>query len=404
MMERSARATPRVLSIDVLRGLDVLLMLFVNEVAGVRGAPAFLLHTPHDADGMTLTDVVFPAFLFIVGMAIPMALGGRLRREEDRGAVWRHVLTRSLGLVVIGVLMVNAENAGAGLYSDLWNLLMTVGVVLVWRANREPLPRALGVGLLVLLAFAYRSADVTGLVQLRPHWWGILGLIGWAYLVAAAAYLLAGERPAVLVGLVGLLYCLHLADAAGQVGLLLAVRPVFNVGRDVSSHPAVTLSGTVLGILLVRQQRDGGAAGGLVWRALGYAVGLATAGLLLHTLHALHPAFRISKQLATPPWCLLSSAATCAAWVAVFVLVDRGGSRRWPKAVFAAGENPLVAYLMAPFLLSLFALSAPLFGGTNVYQALAGETWIGLLRSALFAWMVVGLCGLMRSRGLRLQL
>ena len=67
MMERSERATPRVLSIDVLRGLDVLLMLFVNEVAGVRGAPAFLLHTPHDADGMTITDVVFPAFLFIVG-------------------------------------------------------------------------------------------------------------------------------------------------------------------------------------------------------------------------------------------------------------------------------------------------------------------------------------------------
>ena len=91
MMERSERATPRVLSIDVLRGLDVLLMLFVNEVAGVRGAPAFLLHTPHDADGMTITDVVFPAFLFIVGMAIPMALGGRLRREENRAAVWRHV-------------------------------------------------------------------------------------------------------------------------------------------------------------------------------------------------------------------------------------------------------------------------------------------------------------------------
>ena len=60
-------------------------MLFVNEVAGVTGAPAFLLHRPSDFDGMTITDLVFPAFLFIVGIAVPFALGGRLRRGEARG-------------------------------------------------------------------------------------------------------------------------------------------------------------------------------------------------------------------------------------------------------------------------------------------------------------------------------
>ena len=38
---------------------------------------------------------------------------------------------------------------------------------------------------------------------------------------------------------------------------------------------------------------------------------------------------------------------------------------------------------MAPFLLSLSAASAPLFGGTNVYAALGRETWVGLLRSAV---------------------
>ena len=90
-------------------------------------------------------------------------------------------------------------------------------------------------------------------------------------------------------------------------------------------------------------------------------------GLLLHTLHDLHPAFRVSKIHATVPWGLLSSALTCAAWVLVFVLVDVLGFRRWPRSFAIAGENPLVAYLMAPFLLSLFALATPLFGGTNVY-------------------------------------
>ena len=108
---------PRVLSIDLLRGADVLLMLFVNEVAGVTGAPAFLLHKPSDVDGMTITDLVFPAFLFIVGIVIPFALGGRLRRGEPRGEVWRHVLTRALALVVMGVLMVNAEHGVSGVLS-----------------------------------------------------------------------------------------------------------------------------------------------------------------------------------------------------------------------------------------------------------------------------------------------
>jgi heparan-alpha-glucosaminide N-acetyltransferase len=109
----SVERLPRESSIDLVRGADVLLMLFVNEMAGVRGTPAFLLHKPHDADGMTITDVVFPAFLFVTGLAIPFALGGRLRRG-DAGGVWRHVLGRTLALLVMGVLMVNAEQPGAG--------------------------------------------------------------------------------------------------------------------------------------------------------------------------------------------------------------------------------------------------------------------------------------------------
>jgi predicted acyltransferase len=65
---------PRVASLDLVRGLDVWLMLFVNEMAGVRATPLFLRHMPASADAMTITDVVFPAFLFITGMAIPLAL------------------------------------------------------------------------------------------------------------------------------------------------------------------------------------------------------------------------------------------------------------------------------------------------------------------------------------------
>jgi predicted acyltransferase len=408
----SAPGPGRIRSIDLLRGLDVLLMLFVNEIAGVRGTPGWLLHVPRAADGMTITDVVFPAFLFIVGMAIPFALGARLRRGQSTREVWRHVLTRTFALLVIGVLMVNADNAGPGPVSPaLWNALMTVAVVLVWRApaveaaarRRQRALRVAGIALLAVLAFLYRGTDVTGLVQVRPHWWGILGLIGWAYLVSAGAYLMAGDRPAVLVGMVGLLYCVYLADVAGGAGWLRAV-PFIEVGSMLGSHAAVTLSGTILGVMLVRHQGEAGSSGRLVGQALGYAAGLAAAGLLLHTLSALHPAFVINKPLATPPWCLLSSAWTIAAWTLVFLAVDVRGWRRWPPVVGMAGENPLVAYLLAPGLLSLFALSAPLFHGTNPYEALRAYTVAGFVRSIVFAWAVVRLCGVLRRIGVRMQL
>ncbi len=406
----AAPAPPRILSIDLLRGLDVLLMLFVNEMAGVRGTPAFLMHHPSSGDGMTVTDVVFPAFLFIVGMAIPFALAGRLRRESP-SAVWRHVLTRTLALVVIGVLMVAPEQARAGgpLSPHLWNVLMTIGVMLAWRrpAKGES-PRggrrlqAAGVLLLIILVLVYRSSEATGFLQIRPSWWGILGLIGWAYLVAAALYLIAGERAAVMVGAVALLYCLHLADEAGAVAWLAPIQPFLRVGRVLGSHAAVVVSGTVLALLVRRRADRSGAR--VAVEALGYAAALAAAALLLHSLHGIHPAFWFHKIRATPPWCLLSSAWTAAAWVAVYWLVDVRGWRGWPRLLTVAGESALVAYLLAPLALSLFALSAPLFGGLNPYGALGETLFVGTVRSLGFVLLVVALCAALRRYGIRVRL
>jgi predicted acyltransferase len=400
----------RIRSIDLLRGLDVLLMLFVNEVAGVGGAPWFLRHKGPADDGMTITDLVFPAFLFVVGTAIPLALGARLRRGQARLEVLRHVVTRAAALVVVGVLMVNAEHAVPGWLSvPAWNVLMTLGVLLVWAVPRDGRGerrgrwlRAVGVVLLLFVAIAHRGDGVTGWLQIRPYWWGILGLIGWAYLGVASLYLVAGDRPAILTGFVGLYGCVALADAAGGFGWPTIPGPL--IGAIVGTHGVLVLAGTLLGVLLIRHQRDGGSPRRFALEMLGCAGALAAAAFLLHTLAGLDRAFTISKIHATLPWGLLSAALTWAAWVAVFLVVDVAGRTRWPPALSIAGENPLFAYLLAPFLLSLLALAAPLSGGRNLYEAVSQPTALGLVRSAVFAWLVVRLSGVLRSKGLRFQL
>src|SRR5207247_880199 len=72
-----ASRAPRVLSVDVLRGLVMFTMVFVNDIAGGRGLPGWLKHFQNNKQhpsGMTFVDLVFPAFLFIVGMSIPLAI------------------------------------------------------------------------------------------------------------------------------------------------------------------------------------------------------------------------------------------------------------------------------------------------------------------------------------------
>jgi predicted acyltransferase len=127
--------TERIQSLDALRGLTILVMIFVNDLASVRGAPAWMKHVqPPNADGMTFVDVVFPAFLFIVGTSIPFAIGRRLAQGESLGRIWRHILARTFSLLVIGVFMVNEESISQSgwLQPALWTLLMYTAVILIW--------------------------------------------------------------------------------------------------------------------------------------------------------------------------------------------------------------------------------------------------------------------------------
>src|SRR5690348_10255619 len=94
----AGQPTTRVVSVDIFRGLVMALMIFVNELASVRGLPWWNYHMKANIDAMTYVDMVYPAFLFIVGMAIPLAVRARLKKDASIPKLWLHVLLRSFSL------------------------------------------------------------------------------------------------------------------------------------------------------------------------------------------------------------------------------------------------------------------------------------------------------------------
>src|ERR1035441_7180690 len=103
--------TARITSLDALRGLVMFTMIYVNDLAGAgKIVPDWMVHFSdrhRGGSGMTFVDLVFPAFLFIVGMSVPMALGGRLAKGQPVWKTLGHVALRAMSLMFIGILMVH---------------------------------------------------------------------------------------------------------------------------------------------------------------------------------------------------------------------------------------------------------------------------------------------------------
>src|ERR1035437_9801053 len=122
-------AAPRVVSIDIFRGLTMAVMIFVNALSDVRGLPWWTHHAPASVDVMTYVDMVFPFFLFAVGISLPLSIAQRLKHNSSLPALWLHVVTRALSLVVLGLILANAEKADRaqmGISGSLWALLCLI--------------------------------------------------------------------------------------------------------------------------------------------------------------------------------------------------------------------------------------------------------------------------------------
>jgi predicted acyltransferase len=93
----------RLVSLDVTRGITIAFMILVNNGGSGRYSYSQLEHSAWN--GWTLTDLVFPSFLFIAGISIVFSTEARLARGASKGALRLHVLKRSVILFLLGLVV-----------------------------------------------------------------------------------------------------------------------------------------------------------------------------------------------------------------------------------------------------------------------------------------------------------
>jgi heparan-alpha-glucosaminide N-acetyltransferase len=389
----------RIASVDIVRALTMVLMIFVNDLWSLRDIPPWLGHVPAEADGMGLSDVVFPAFLFIVGMSIPFAVNNRKKKGETQVEIIGHVLIRSGALLIMGLFLVNGEyiNAEAtGIHRLVWNVLSCTAFILIWNSYQASTrvwfvrgARALGIFTLITLAILYRAGEPGNIHGFSTYWWGILGLIGWAYLVSGTVYTLLGRRFISIVAAWIFFNLLCMASHAGWITndfLKTILSPI-----EEGAMPALTMGGVVVSMIYLHF-RNRNMEVKMIFVTVVMGVILIALGMYGNTL------WDISKIRATPPWILICSGLTTLSFVLVYEIADMSGKSCWFNFVKPAGTNTLLCYLLPHFAYATvvaLALNYPLFMLSGI---------VGLIKSLLFALLIVWIAGWLGKRGIQLKL
>lgn len=385
----------RLLSIDVFRAITMLLMIFVNDVSSVKNVPEWLGHVSGKADGMGFADTIFPTFLIIVGLSLPFAIKNKMKKGESFVDILGYILLRSAALIIMGFFHVNLSSYNEELTilsRDWWEILITVSFFLIWLDYPESMSKTkrysfigAGIALLLFMAYLYKGGDAGNVEGMKPSWWGILGIIGWGYLVSATIFLIVkGRFTAMVIAFIAflginILYCTD----------VLSTR-LPTLGN--ASHVTLILAGVGISLLYSELVTRGKSKS--LWSVFA-ALGV----LILISGHIIRPfADGISKIRSTPAWVLISIGTAILVFEFIIYLVDIKGKKDWFKAISPAGTSTLTCYLIPYIAYSLMGLF-----NTPFPDFLSTGGW-GIARSFAFSFLVILIVGVMEKKRIRLKI
>jgi predicted acyltransferase len=312
--------SPRLVSLDAFRGATVAGMLLVNNPGSWDAVYEPLDHAKWN--GWTPTDMVFPSFLWIMGVSLAFSFARRDEQGADRAALFRHVLRRSAIIFGLGLLL------AAFPFGLLPAHHFALGTL------RIP-------GVLQRIALCYLAA---GAIFLRT---GPRGLVAWVVGLLAAYWAMVklvpvpGYGAGVLEATGSLPWWIDSHVLAGHTWSG-APAPGFDPEGILSTIPAIAsvLLGALAGLYLRRPGPPPGKAlglsvGGLGLLALGWLMSL---GL------------PINKNLWTSSFTVFMAGWAMLLLAACHWLIDVRGWRRWAQPFVLFGMNALALFALSGLL------------------------------------------------------
>lgn len=310
----------RLISLDVVRGITIAFMIMVNNNGGT-GSWHFMNHSWWN--GLTPTDVVFPTFVFVVGVSVVFAFESRLARGATRAELARHTVVRALILFLLGIV-VNGFPLFSLPHLRYYGVLQRIAVCY------------LVVGLFYIAGGRVRGA-LTVLVASLVGYWVLIRWVPIPGIGMPGRNVPFMDQSANLVSWIDR----HLLPHH-----LLWYPPNYDV-RDpeglLSDLPAIgtALLGLLTGMWLragktMRTKAAGLATGSIVCLALGYLWS---------------PWFPINKNLWTSSFVLVTAGYSLALLALAYWAVEmRGWSRGWTWIWLVFGSNAITAYMISELL------------------------------------------------------
>ena len=365
----------RLLSLDILRGITIAGMIMVNNAGSWNYAYAPLKHAHWH--GLTPTDLVFPFFMFIMGVSTFMSLR-KFNFAPTKAAVWK-VVRRTLLIFVIGLAL--------GWFGQLMRGL-AAGESFGMAASHFDTLRILGV--LQRLALAYGFAALIALLAKDKQLpWIIAILLGGYYLILrfGKGFEMSEENIIAVVDK-ALWGPAHMYKDTTPEGVRIALDPE----GLLSTIPSIAhvLIGFLSGKLIV-ENRDNHTR---VEKLLIWGTILAFSGLLLQY------GCPINKKIWSPTFVLVTTGFAAQLLGLLIWIIDIHKKEKWSRFFHAFGVNPLIVYVFAGVLANLvgnirFAWQGETISVKSFTYSVLIQPWAGnYFGSLLYALLFVTVCWL----------
>jgi predicted acyltransferase len=305
----------RLVSLDVFRGITIAGMILVNDNGDWEAAYWPLLHSKWN--GWTPTDLVFPFFLFIVGVSIVLSISSRMERGDSRGTILKHALQRGAIIFALGVFLNGFPNHYNIHTLRIEGVLQRIAICYVIAA--------------LFVVYTGNRSRITAIVVCLVSYWIIM-----RYVPVPGYGVPTHDVP--------------LLDPDGNLAAWLdrklLMGHLYEGTRDpegvLSTIPSVATA--LLGVMTGEWLRSKATSlKKAAWMVVAGVLGLA-AGELFNTW------FPINKKLWTSSFVLFTAGFALVVLALLYWLIDIKKSRGWTMPALVFGMNSIAAYVFAEML------------------------------------------------------